>query len=281
VLPLPKFRDKVAEVVDELSDQIECELPCLLLKAQSQYQVQHGTDTMLLSILLGIKFGFIYRELTQLGLAALLHDVGKALIADSGQKNVGPDHPNYKYHPFLGGLMVLESGNNHYIECAAIQQHHERQDGKGFPEGLTGFNKAPSPGSAYQKGTIYRLSEIISVADAYDVLTSGIYQEALSPEQALQNLIKRSFFEFNSHVVSALAQIVQIFPVGSMVRIVKSQNPRHQNYYGVVQSTNPENAHRPDIILTKDFRGNELTPQPISLADDQLANLEIVIWEQK
>ncbi len=275
-LQLQKFQHKVANVVEELTSQYATELPCLLLKTQSKYQVQHAMDTMLLSVLLGINFRFIYRELKQLGLAAMLHDVGKTLLTEPGEKNVSPDHPYYEDHPAIGSLIVLESGSNHYNESAAIMQHHERQDGKGFPEGLIGYNKAPGPGSTYQSGTIYRLAEIISVADAYDVLTSGIFKPALTPEEAIQNLINRSTFEFNHHVVSMLAKVVQILPVGCNVKIVKCSNPAMINCHGVVQKTNSDMPYQADIVLTRDNRGNALPPSLISLAEDKTARLELV-----
>lgn len=276
-LPMGKIQDKVTAIVDELLDQYATELPCLLLKAQSKYQVEHAVDTMLLAVLLGINFRFIYRELKQLGLAAMLHDVGKSLLAKPGEKNIGPDHPRYKEHPTLGGLVVLQSGTNHYTECAAIQQHHERQDGQGFPYGLKGDGKSPAQGRIYHRGSIYRLAEIISVADVYDALTSGAYASPISPEQAILQLVERSGTEFNAPTVKMLARVIQIFPVGAQVRIVKSSDENLKRCRGIISAANSNFPHRVDLILTHDSSGKNIPPTPVSLADDEGARLELVL----
>ncbi|MBU0520495.1 HD domain-containing protein [bacterium] len=277
MLSVGKIQGQINQIIDDLMDSYTIELPCLLLKSQGRLLVEHSTDTMLIALLIGLNFKFVYRELKQLGLAAMLHDVGKALLGTAGEPPIGPDHPNYKDHPATGGIILLESGTNHYTECAAIQQHHERQDGKGFPNHLIGYNKSPEQSRTYQSGTIYRMAEIISVADAYDTLTSGIYAAPLSPEEAIKTLIKRSFFEFNSYVVNMLAQVVQVFPVGCHVEIVKSSDPTYQNYCGIIKAANTENAHQAELILTDDPYGKATKPVLLSLSGDSSAQLKLLL----
>lgn len=276
-LPVGKVRSQVNQVVQEITDQFTTELPCLLLKSQSQYLVQHATDVMLISILLGVNFNLIYRELRQLGLAALLHDVGKCVLTAEGETILGPEHSKYKEHPYVGAQLVLNSGDDLFTECATIQQHHERQDGAGFPDGLKGERKSPAHSRSYQAGKIYRLAEIVSVADAYDVLTSGSYGLMLSPEAALQELIRRSENEFNPHVVSMLVKTIQIFPVGSQVRIEKTSDPHIRNMRGIVSQFRPEAPHQCDLILCHDATGKRVTPSKVSLAGDERARLALVL----
>ncbi len=276
-LPIGKIRNQVNQIVQEVLDQFACQLPCLLLKAQSKYQVQHAMDTMLLSILLGINFRFLYRELRQLALAALMHDVGKSLLSTNDEPIIGPDHQQYKEHPLIGGMVILRSSDDLFTECATIQQHHERQDGRGFPYGLVSEGKSPLHGRAYHAGSIYRLAEIVSVADAYDVLTAGAYQPAQSPEQALQSLIRRAKTEFNAYVVKMLTKVVQIFPVGCQVRILKSADAKLVNSRGVVSNVRPETPHQCDLILSYDKSGKRVSPTIVSLSGDDNARLELVL----
>jgi HD-GYP domain-containing protein (c-di-GMP phosphodiesterase class II) len=276
-LPLGKIRTQVNQIVQDVLDQFQTQLPCLLLKSQSRYQVQHGMDTMIVSILLGVNFRFLYRELRQLALAAMLHDIGKSFLIGPGEDNISPDHPRYKEHPQAGGLLLLAGSDDAYIECAAIQQHHERQDGNGFPLGLKGEGKLPQQGRAYHPGSIYRLAEIIAVADAYDVLTSGAYGQPLSPEAALINLIQRNGTEFNPHVLKMLARVIQIFPVGCQIRIINESSKNWHQYRGIVTKINQNNPHRVEMILSHDNRGDRIPARPLSLQGDENARLELVL----
>ncbi|MCX6638998.1 MAG: HD domain-containing protein [bacterium] len=276
-LPLSALKEKATQIVDDLLDSYATELPCLLLKAQSHYQEQHAIDTVTISVLLGINFRLIRKELQQLALAALLHDSGKALLAQPGEPNIKPDHPKYKDHPILSGLLVMNSSGSNYTECAIIQQHHERQDGTGFPYRLKGDGKSPSVSRGYQSGNIYRLAEILTVADAYDVLTSGAYRAAMSPESTIRDLIKRCYTEFNPHVVKMLARVIQIFPVGSQVKVTRSSLKKIEGCRGIVSVANSENPHRVRIIKTHDSEGNMTLPEVVSLTGDAEARLELII----
>lgn len=276
-LTVGPIRQQVSQIVQDILESFSMQLPCLLLKSQSHYQVQHGLDAMIVATLLGVNFRFLYRELRQLALAALLHDVGKSLLSSAQESNIGPEHPQYREHPMVGGLLVLNSGDDLYNEGAAIQQHHERQDGQGFPYGLKGEGKSPLQARAYHSGTIYRLAEIVSVADAYDVLTSGTYQPRLTPEEALKNLIRRSQTEFNPYVVKTLVRTIQIFPVGCQVRILRSTQDALLNCRGVVAQIHTDHPHQCDLILSHDGSGQRISPQPVSLLGDDHVRLELVL----
>lgn len=274
-LPMGKIRNQVNLVVQDILDQCTNQLSCLLLKTHGRYQIQHGMDTMLVAILLGINFRFLYRELRQLALAAFMHDVGKSVLMKRGEANLGPEHPRYKDHPMIGGLIMLHSGDDLYTECATIQQHHERQDGTGFPYGLKSEGKTPLQARGYHSGTIYRLAEIVSVADAYDILTAGTYKSPLTPEKALFEVINRSGTEFNPYIVKMLSRIIQIFPVGSQVVIQKCSNPDLVRCRAIVSAVNVEKPHQCDLILFQDQSGKSIPLTPITFAGDESARLEL------
>jgi hypothetical protein len=274
-MPMPKLRDLAHQVIEDVLAEHSQQLPCLLLKAQGLYQTQHGLDTMIIAVLLGINFNMIYRELRQLALAALLHDVGKAALCEAGRPNLIPSDPQYRNHPYVGAQIVLNSADNAFIECAAIQQHHERQDGLGFPDGLKGSARSPAVSAAYRAGEIYRLAEILSVADAYDVLTSGAYAPPLTPEQALENITHRSPSEFNRNAVKVLTKMIQIFPVGSPVKIVSATNDSYCGWRGAVARFYPETPHQCDLILTHDAEGQRVSPRRLELCHDEEARLAL------
>jgi len=276
-LPMPKLRDQAYQIIEDILEENSQQLPCLLLKAQGLYQMQHGVDTMIIAVLLGINFNMIYRELRQLALAALLHDVGKAALCEASRANLAPSDPQYRNHPYVGAQIVLNSSDNTFIECAAIQQHHERQDGLGFPDGLKGLARSPAVSAAYRPGEIYRLAEILSIADAYDVLTSGAYAPPLTPAQALENIAKRSPGEFNRNIVKVLIKMVQIFPVGSPVKILSATNDSYCGWRGAVTRFYPETPHQCDLILTHDEEGQRVPPRKLELRHDDEARLALLL----
>jgi HD-GYP domain-containing protein (c-di-GMP phosphodiesterase class II) len=142
----------------------------------------HSTNVSILSVALGKSLGILNRnELYELGLGALLHDIGKSKIPRHILNKPGPLSPDefdeVKQHVKYGCYMVENNPVVPRQALQAIQGHHERLSGMGYPDGSAG-------------GSIPLFGMITGVADSFDAMTSNrVYQKALSSFKAMDILL--------------------------------------------------------------------------------------------
>ena len=148
---------------------------------------------------MGQKLGLTDGEVRNLELAALLHDVGKIGISETilGKPGQLTDQEHYmvKQHSEIGEDII---GKVDFLKpiAASVRHHHERFDGKGYPDGLA-LDEIPLP------------ARIISVAETYDFLTTeSPFKEAFSKEQALEELQRSSGKQLDPEIVSTFVASV-------------------------------------------------------------------------
>ena len=157
---------------------------------------------------IGIELQLSAKELDELSLAAILHDIGKVGIDPDILKKPGQLTPSeweeMKRHPEIGYRIVRAASE--LVEVAEfILFHHERWDGKGYPSGLKGEE-------------IPLICRILAVTDAYDAMTNDrVYRKAISSEEAIAELQKNAGTQFDPQIVSLFIEILQ------------SKNVFHQN----------------------------------------------------
>jgi len=177
------------DVVDALLDLMDARDPTLR---------EHSMSVAALSVRMGVELGLPGGRVDALRCAALLHDIGKLSLPDSVLHKPGPLSPGeyelVRYHPALGNRVAHSLGLMR--EAWWILHHHERPDGRGYPDGL-------------KEGRIPLESEIIHVADAYDALTSDrSYRCARTNTEALTAIVAGSGRQFNRDCVTALVTTV-------------------------------------------------------------------------
>lgn len=166
-----------------------------LIDAKDDYTAGHSARVTQYSLLITDEIGYPEEDRKRLRLAALLHDVGKIGMPDDILKKPGALTPEefavVKEHPGRGADAMMPIKQMAAM-IPAIRHHHERLDGKGYPDGLGGA-KVP------------RDAQIICVADAYDAMTSDRpYRQGLSQEVAFERLHKDSNTQFAPELVEAL-----------------------------------------------------------------------------
>jgi len=159
--------------------------------------------------------------------------------------------------------------------AAVALQHHEYQDGTGFPRNIHGENLAPLKDFS-RKNLIHRFSEIVAVADTYDMLTTGRMGPRFDVRQAIRKVIEMGGEKLNKEIVKALTSIVPIYPVGARIRIVNAPSSQLVGYQGVVAKDNPENLENPQIILYETKNHQKVKPILIDLADHTGFQLELI-----
>jgi response regulator RpfG family c-di-GMP phosphodiesterase len=168
------------------------------MEARDPYTANHSLRVRRYSLRLATALGLERRQRKQLSLAAKLHDVGKVGVPESILLKPGPltsdEYAVVQQHPVIGERVLAPIIRRPGV-LAAVRSHHERLDGKGYPDGLRGEQ-------------IPVLARIIAIADTFDALTtSRAYRAALPPSAALEVLRGGSGTQFEPRFVEAFLDL--------------------------------------------------------------------------
>ncbi|SHG75398.1 PAS domain S-box-containing protein/diguanylate cyclase (GGDEF) domain-containing protein [Thermosyntropha lipolytica DSM 11003] len=192
------YRQKLIEGRSYRHGIIESLLATLFVKSMETRE--HTERLKNLCLLTAEKLQLSSREKDELILLALLHDIGKVGIEANILLKPGPlseeEWEIMKKHPEIGYRIALNTPELAFI-AEYILYHHERYDGKGYPQGLRGDE-------------IPLLCRILSVADAYDAMTQDrVYRPALSKEEALLEIRKNRGSQFDPRIADIFIKIIQ------------------------------------------------------------------------
>jgi len=275
------FQKNVAKLVGELLQKTRPVIGSFALSMLGTNPLSHAMDVAVLSILIGQRFQYEVNELVRLAKAALLHDCGMQSTPEILNKPyfllTDEELAQYKEHPREGFNMLDGFQAFTPMETQAVLQHHENQNGTGFPLNHLGDNLAPKAGQRQERGKIFRWAEIIAVADRYVRYASGDLTELpLTPQETLTTLIKESGTILNSKIVKEFGNILNVYPKGAVVKILDSYEPSIIGYEGVVSQVNSTALDRPQVILLRSAQGNKIKPSLVNLKDDKHARLELL-----
>jgi diguanylate cyclase (GGDEF)-like protein len=190
----------VSEVSDGGTGVVEAaQILVEALESRDPYMGGHPRAVSRLALRIGLKISLPSDQLDALNLGALLHDVGKIGVPDRILQKPGrltdEEYRIIKRHPVLGARM-LASVRELAPAVPAVRHHHERFDGKGYPDGLAGED-------------IPLAARIISVADAFDsMVRERPYGYGISRQAALEEIEDNSGTQFDPQVVRALLEVV-------------------------------------------------------------------------
>jgi len=194
---------KVCGAVQMTVHQFAESLSCII-DAKDHCTSRHSEEVAVVAQVVGLKLGLSAEQADLLHVAGHLHDIGKVGIEDAILKKPGPLTPAefdvVKRHPEIGARIMAPitpfSGKNGIIRM--ILHHHERNDGQGYPYGLSGVN-------------IPLGARIIAVADSLSaMLQRRPYREAMSYDQALGELAACAGTQFDPEVVDAFFGVSDI-----------------------------------------------------------------------
>lgn len=173
------------------------------LEAKDPITRDHVVRTTELAIATGDRMGLDAKALRQLGLSALLHDIGKLEIPDAILNKPGAltdaEFAIIKRHPQYGARLVTETKTLGSL-APTIRAHHERIDGGGYPDGLVGSQ-------------IPLHARIVSVCDAFDAMAhTRQYREGMGSTRAIEILEQNAGSQWDRRVVEQVVQIVRLKP---------------------------------------------------------------------
>jgi len=238
----PIRTEKVERVVDKMVDSIFRNQDALItlgrIKQVDEYTYMHSLSVCVLMISFGKHLGFNALQLKEVGIGAMLHDVGKMQVPEEILNNRGQlsdqEFAIMKKHVEYSRLLLNKTEGISELSVIIASQHHERLDGKGYPDNLKGDDIS-----------IY--GQAAAIADVYDAMTSQrCYQRRYEPTEVLKKLYEWND-SYNKDLVQQFIRCVGIYPVGSLVRL-------ESGLLGVVLDNGKENLLQPGVRIVFDTR---------------------------
>jgi HD-GYP domain-containing protein (c-di-GMP phosphodiesterase class II) len=201
---------------------------------EEDYLASHTTRSTILAIIIGISIKLPSHRLIELGVAALLHEVGMIKLPHNAYINVsGPlgEHERKLIlsHPTLG-YNLLKSRNFPLSISTAALEHHERENGTGYPHQLVGEK-------------ISQYAKVIAVACSYEaILSKRPHREAKDGYTGMVELLKNEGKQYDDAIIRALVCYLSIYPIGLYVMLSSGKK-------GQVVDVNPENPRYPIVQI--------------------------------
>jgi HD-GYP domain-containing protein (c-di-GMP phosphodiesterase class II) len=248
-IDIKRIKRVVQSIVDQILNEETSLLGLTTIRDYDEYTFTHSVNVCIFAVALGRRLGLTKRQLYELGLAALFHDVGKARVPiDVISKTQGLTEDEWRQvstHPWLGVLALFQLRGQQELPYRAMTvayEHHMKFDLTGYPK-----NIRPRVQSIFSK--------IVAVADGFDAATSRrAYQsDPLSPAAVLAGMRDNPRRGMDPVVVKAFVNLLGLYPIGTLVLL-----DTHE--LAVVHSSNPhpEAVSRPIVRLVFDARGNRV-----------------------
>lgn len=233
----------ICALIEEILDNDEIVLNLNEIRKIDDYTLEHSVNVAVISLVIGISLDLTRDELKDLGVGAILHDIGKMLIPKHilnkpaaltmEEYDVVKDHAKYGYEL----LSKIKGLNENIIDVARC--HHERFDGKGYPNGLKGDH-------------INLFARIVAVSDVYDALTSDrVYKKMIEPYRALEYICNMVNIQFDVKIVRCFLNSIRIYPLGSLVELTTKE-------LGLVVDVNKNKPSEPIVRVLLDSNGQSI-----------------------
>lgn len=212
------------------------------LKVSDEYTFKHSVDVATMAMIIGKQHGLTEKEIYEIGIAGLLHDIGKTKIPNELLNKAGKltdeEFHLMKQHALFGYAILKDKKELPKPVLMGVLQHHEKLNGNGYPLGVP-------------EDKINEYAKIISTADIYDALvTERPYKKAFSPRDAVE-MIMAMTDELDIHVMRSFLDSVILYPVGSTVQLSNGESAR-------VVENNPDYILRPKVVGLKTGRVYDL-----------------------
>ena len=248
VIDAPRVREAVTSMTDSVVRNPDAMLLLSKMKEKSDYTHDRAIGVSIYMITFGRFLQLPREQLDLLGMLGLLQDVGKMRLPAGllEKKGALTDEERKLLRSHLEeSVAVLKETAGLPPELPALAAlHHERFDGRGYPEGL----KGPEIGL---------FGSIAGMIDCFDALTrQRPYADALSPSNALSKLYDWRDVQFDGSLVQQLIQCIGIYPVGAAVELNTGE-------IGIVIAQNLVRRLQPRVMVVLDAKGNPIRPQKI------------------
>jgi HD-GYP domain-containing protein (c-di-GMP phosphodiesterase class II) len=245
-------RNLLGAVVDSILMDEETVVHLLHLKEKHTVSYFHSLNVCILSLILGRNLGLSRSELMELSLGALFHDIGKQRIPKKILLKKPPltraEEKFIQLHPRYGFSLLARNPEIPSRVLQVIYQHHERCNGKGYPEGVTGDDIAP-------------FAKMTTVVDVYDnICNQGAQGRPFTPHEALSYLYTHLQEDLSREMISVFIKCLGVYPPGTLIELSDGS-------LGMVITTDRAQGMKPTVILYDEGVPRE-EPMIVNLAED-------------
>lgn len=258
--------EDAAALVEEVNQSIERNPNALLslvrLKNADEYTYLHSVAVCMLMVALAKQLSLNEEQIRQAGIAGLLHDVGKMAVPNDVLNKVGKltdDEFNViKQHPQRGWEILKSCYQVSDIALDVCLHHHERIDGRGYPEKISG-------------DAVTLFARMGAVCDVYDAISSDrCYKKAWGPAESIHKMASWQPGHFDETIFHAFVKTIGIYPNGSLLKLKSGR-------LGVVIEQSRKSLITPIIRVFFSTRANAYIPVEIvdlSKSTDRIENIE-------
>lgn len=245
-----EIRRHIKECVDSIERNPSAMMWLTRIKNVDKYTAEHCLNVGILAIALGRHVGVGRKHMELLGLCGMLHDVGKMKvnqeILNKPDRLTPEEFEHMKLHVSYGREILVQDNTLPNEVVAAAYNHHERQDGKGYPVGM-------------DASTLNFYTKVVTIVDAYDAITSQrCYSRGNTSATALKILYENSGSQFDPKLVVKFIECIGIYPPGALVEMTSGE-------VGVVLSVEPENRLLPKVALLLDENKHPIQQKIVDL----------------
>ena len=236
----------VEGIVESVSRNASALMAISKLRTKDDYTFSHCINVATAAVIFARHLGYDGSALHTIGLAGFFHDLGKMEIPleilNSPHRLTAGEFAIMRDHPSIGYKHLKNIPDISDMVIQGALEHHERLDGRGYPEGKKGDE-------------ISLTGKILAVVDVYDALSSRrVYKAPMEPHSALGLLYGMRGGDFVPELVDRFIQCIGIYPPGSLVRL-------NDDSLAVVSQVDAEAPLRPQIILVR--RPGGISPRPV------------------
>lgn len=231
-----EMADASDSIASDLLDTIEANnamaIDISTLKTSDEYTFKHSVDVATIAMIIAKRDGLPKKQIREIGISGLLHDVGKTKIPNEILNKPGRLDDNefaiMKQHPVYGYDIIKNNKQFNAAITLGVLQHHEKINGNGYPLGVKADKICP-------------YAKILSVADIYDALvTERPYKSAFSQRDAIE-LIMSMTNELDMRAMQSFLESMILYPVDTVVELSNGEIAK-------VVKNNPHYILRPVVV---------------------------------
>jgi len=253
---IKKAKRIMETMVDHLLEEEQLLLSMTAIKNYDDYTYHHSVNVSILSIALGQRLGLRKKLLTELGLVALFHDIGKIEIPyeilNKPSAFTDDEWRIVQKHPVWGlrAILKLREIDNTTMRSSIVAfEHHMNYDFSGYPKV-----------KKYAELDLY--SRIVSIADQYDAMTSSrVYSRiAIAPDKALSIMMEGAGKQLDPQLFNIFINMVGVFPIGTLVMLDTKE-------LGLIYESEVVFADRPRVLIIVDSTGKRVQGPVVDLTE--------------